>query len=1411
MAKTHIAAFTSLLLLAAPLPTFGEEPYDLPLANPRFADGVNDRGVPLGWSPYGSGGPSQKLDVTEVDDAPCLLLSDGDRNTEIGISQTFELKGGETYEVTAKVRRVEGVSPSGAYLQLRFLPSNQLVQTALQANSETVFSTVSVRGQAPPDTTQGVIYLYSHRGPTPQVLIREVRLQGGLPAPPPPPPPPVPPQYDKLKNLHLNISLVENGKPASAIIVPASGLYDAAAMKICRAIADRTGVELPILSEESELAGVPLRDNLIVLGNRSTNRTINALYDHYYCLADLKYPGPEGYILRTVHNPYGNGHSVVLVGASDLVGVDQGADALAKLLASAPASNGSLSLGWTMKTQLGKGVVPPTDIRQFETWEASRGYGSIGYFGWCSISKHMAMYYMTGNEASAREVLRLSFPDEQAIRDIEAIDGERIENKHDPLAGFYHYNAHMAILFWDLIEESPLFTDEQRLKITNAFARQLNHRKGEGVYGRTKAPSSVGSRHGQWAAISLYCLGRYFNKDYPDPVWAQCVRGGELSFAPLHHHAWIAGESDNLFWYCTGIAPIFTYLALTGDRVPLENGVVGQLLRGQEALISGRDRDWALNSASIGMLNKAAYLTGDGRWIDYRERTGVDASLFRLGQSFWPDESLPPQPPEDLVGRWNIDRIPEPAWESRGSGLPLKQSFYFGSFRSAPDATGDFILLDGFNGASRNPYHTFDILELRLDGDTILDGYHNQVLTSADGMVEPVVPMDAALLHAGVVGPTATAVAEVPGTPFCNWRRSLAQHTGQYALIVDDLTFRTDSRNMSVSTSWEIPGGRWDDKLQAVRCPGSELHSGNIQAVDGRGIVTMTWNGAVERDAHRVAFYLIGRPGEGAEQGLACTQVANNAAALALPQPAIAVVGNYEQTKAALAVVAQDHLHGHALTSAGVDSNLVSSDAPIEIDWDFLAGTVHVVAEQPTRLKLAVADARVLRMNGKPVQDTVLPPGRHTITGATLEPDLQASLTTSLERILADGKKRRDEQLAARDKAPDLEVREAPVQFSCNVDGKIADMAAFHTGSGTRLAVAAGNNVQLLNLDGKTVGTLQADGAVRVIHWWPEPGLLLAGCVDEKVIAFDLEGRRKWTFVSQMDPAVYEAAKTYWFKSAPGHEGIHGLHTGRFDDNKSRCFVGSACTLEILDETGTLVKRTPVFWGPGRRFILVDGPEGTRNLLIARQPNGTDFLSIVNSRSMTVTGRGYYDVPAGHSFVSGWSAQNRTGLFRDDLDGDGRPEVATAINGTWNRVTIYTENGTPRYNAQFGPGPRGTPRARVRDMDIADVNGDGQKEILIGLSEGLVVCLNHTCGKVWATRLPSPPASLRHAGTQGGPPIVVGCEDGTVIALDALGEPMQIGQVTGRPWHMTTIDTDSGPLTVLGTEKGEVKAFTISE
>ncbi len=117
----------------------------------------------------------------------------------------------------------------------------------------------------------------------------------------------------------------------------------------------------------------------------------------------------------------------------------------------------------------------------------------------------------------------------------------------------------------------------------------------------------------------------------------------------------------------------------------------------------------------------------------------------------------------------------------------------------------------------------------------------------------------------------------------------------------------------------------------------------------------------------------------------------------------------------------------------------------------------------------------------------------------------------------------------------------------------------------------------------------------------------------------------------------------------------------------------------------------------------------------------------------------------------------------------------------------------------------------MRDMDVADLNGDGKKEILVGTSEGLVVALTHQCQRVWSTRLPSPPLSIKCVTPRGAklPSIVIGCDDGTVSMLDQQGQLIRLGKVTGRPTQIETLNIPSGPLAVLATDKGEIKGFKI--
>ena len=1577
-----------MLLLCAATSVRARE-VEIPLQNPSFDLGPQGNGVPQGWLLYGGSGKNQKLGVAEpgIESGRALLIEDGDPAAEIGVQQTFPLDGDLLYRATLKVRRLLGRSSHGAYLQLRFLPSGRKVQVGLTASGVAQWTEISVRGSAPPDTTQGIIYLYTHKAPTPALIVDDLRLMSLGKAPPPveapaapKAPPPVPELkrhvYRELKDLHLTTHLVRARRAAITIVVPASGVYDGEGTAIQGAVAKLTGVVLPVATDGSAEAEVPVKRNLIVLGNRSTSKTVNSLYDRFYTLLDLKYPGPAGHVLRTLHNPFGNGFNVILVGASDLTGMRAATKDLVDRLAAHPRTKDDVSLGWTMQIKLGNGVQVPTDVEA--TWDDSITYGSY-YFGWQNISKRMAAYYMTGDPSYAREAVRLAFPDERTLKEVGA--DTRIQNKKEPLVGPYEYNAPMMILFWDLIEESPVFTDAERLRITNAFARQLVDGTGyiRNSYKLRAPPNAVGSRHSQWGAITLYCLGRYFQKDYPSPVWAQCVRGAKLSFASLHKHAWVHGEGDWIRCYNSGtLNPIFTYLVLSGDRKPLDNGVIAKLLRAQETLFSGKPKDPYLENASLGFLHKAAYLTGDGRWLHYRDRTGMDTSVFRLGQSFWPGRTPKPEEPVDNVGKWNVHQLPGPAWRVRGrdSGLKLDESFYFGAFRSSCDATGDHILLDGYNGVYRNPYHAFAILDLRLSGTTLLKGYRNQVLTSADGMVEPKVAMDAALLYRNVLGGTAIAVGEVPRSAYCNWRRTIAQRVGRYAVVADDLMFRADTDNMKVTMTWQPVNGAWqpernaaviwgaaagtvppdwihrkalvaectsepdgpdmlakldtiDIMLLRARAPGAWLEmpfllKGTVRGecfvdlvnyvdrgtvrfyVDGRrvgkdylhhsgtatrvrvplgrcdlapgkhalrvesmarqpevdtcyvglvgltirpdtvahgkraspfelrpadrlpvaerGALRMAWVGRARKGGHRTFFALLARSSPDPEQPLACIRLADNAAAMRLPEPAIAVVRKYEGTNAELAIIAADHLHGHNMLSANADGVLLSADAPLDVDWDFAREVVQIDAAGPAVLSLALETPTGVKHEGAPAEMSVaenglsvlrLSTGHHVLTGAEPVRRARARLRERLPALLAraEAERRRLPEPGAASAATKpvgpqlrgsaaLELAKSP----------IVDLLAIPTEGGEIICAAAGKTVNLLTPGGDRIRMLTTDGQIRMLHWWREHRLLLVGCVDEKVIAFELGGRRRWVFVSKMAPEVKPMAKPYWEKTARGHEGIHGLHTGAFLNGKSQCFVGSACTLEIIDENGALVQRQVVFWGPASKFLLVSGPDESVNLLIARSPNGSDSLAVFNSRTGRL-GRSFHQVPVGHTFVGGWMAQNRVALVHEDLDADGTGEVISATNGTWNRVTVYAEDGSPLHNAQFGPGAR-APARNIRGVDVADLGGDGAKEIVVGLSGKLVVALDSKCEKIWAKAMRSVPSVVKCVARQGsaGHWIAVGCGDGSVQLLDGRGQCAWTAEVTGMPTELAAARGagDAAHLLV-GTDKGEVQIFAVPE
>jgi hypothetical protein len=111
---------------------------------------------------------------------------------------------------------------------------------------------------------------------------------------------------------------------AAALVIPDRPAYLALAQRIQSAIHQQTGSQLPLYRDTQVDPWLPPPQNLILLGNLLENRLFAPLYARRKTFVDNRYPGKGGYVLQTVHDPWGSGCNVIVVGGSDSRGVALG-------------------------------------------------------------------------------------------------------------------------------------------------------------------------------------------------------------------------------------------------------------------------------------------------------------------------------------------------------------------------------------------------------------------------------------------------------------------------------------------------------------------------------------------------------------------------------------------------------------------------------------------------------------------------------------------------------------------------------------------------------------------------------------------------------------------------------------------------------------------------------------------------------------------------------------------------------------------------------------------------------------------------------------------------------------------------------------------------------------------------------
>jgi hypothetical protein len=1178
-----------------------------------------------------------------------------------------------------------------------------------------------------------------------------------------------------------------------------------------------SGVQLSVLPDTTKPEEILKTNNVIVLGNMGTNDFIKTLYRQWYTFLDTKYPGKGGYVVRTLHNPYGTGHNVLLLGGSDDKGVQQAIDVFNSLL----KPGNPMKIGRLMEIKLGTGIIPPEldeespglgALSWADSFRKLPGGGATGYepatfFGWNPISIAGVLYYMTGQKKYLDAFKSMAMPDPRNIP-LPNKTSDAFNDPLDPLVKNDHYRSHFVDCVWDLIEESPLFTDQERLFITNKLMQHQHECDPDNTYSK-----SNGDRHAMWHMLSIYTGSRYFAKYYPEQRWTQRLENVRRAFRSLiNNPTW--GVRDTLSWVATSTEPVFEFFMFDGFEEFVESGTAVTMMRALEVLMTGAIKDDYNQAVPISLLHKAAFMTGESKYIWMVRKLNFDFDRFRIGQSYWPMEGLAINPPTDLVGRVSVFPLAKTYWEQIGKVIPEDQGFQILSYRSGLTDKDDYLFLDGFSGMGRNPYHLNTISHLRMfGGKAILDGYGNDVDVLYDGSVNGLVPRAAVLVDSFAANDSVYMHSLVPDMNSAVWHRRVFYRKDNSCIVLDDLT-PAMSGEFDMTCTWGLGG--------VVE----KTAKGNRQIDIGNGIHLASADHDLDFvDAHTVRESVSGRIAQGG-----AVFFANIFSSVSSPRniekidtgvyhvsgssPAITGVGDFVLDNM---TVRADFIYldkavlflagGKEFTLNG--KRIFSSDRPVALSVDLVSNELIVDADKGALIDLGCV--------GKACHFD-LAVGQHKL------PDVQLDIVvkTAIEHaVINENSSSSIKETIIPMGLSSMTLEERKKDWSVQLEAKITHIVPslhFPVSGLLWVATEGRDSSELVGVssDGQVKIRIPCDSSLLAL--WPAKSssqagyfAVLAGFKDDTVRAFSESGKEVWRFKAELYPDFriggrYDAP---WFTDPNppyNKRGIQSIIVGYFwGHGTEEMAIGRACTVEFRNLAGELLARVPTRWGNNSELAAARmNVKGTDNpiVLAGKDYTGNPQLSGISSDYMNISDSLYSDLPTGYIDMHAWLQRGMNHLIVDDLHGDGIAEVIYTLSGHWNELRVYNGlTAKPLWLRYYGPGQ--SQDDFMRALQVSDLNKDGVKEICTGTKKGRVNAFSCGGDGLWSKQLPAPIKKM--CAPKSGCGLFVGLEDGGGHMLDSQGKQSYIAQ------EETSIDAVFclDDTVFIGTATGKFSAWSV--
>ncbi|MCK5805061.1 MAG: hypothetical protein KAI66_19665, partial [Lentisphaeria bacterium] len=600
------------------------------------------------------------------------------------------------------------------------------------------------------------------------------------------------------KRLYPNTVLVSEGKAQAMIVTPGGAPWEPLAAEIVSAVKEATGVELPVVLADTITDEAMHERNAIVLGTIVDNQRLLYPYSHSLVFADGLFPGPGGFELRTVHDPWGTGKNLVCIGASDAAGARRGVDAfratispdaelvIPRLLEVKLTGRALASYGKTFTT------APDEKWEQSQKDSCEKHLRTAGTRGLFSRAQGIARTYaITRREEYARMfVWMIQRTYKNYLSDPKTYGG--------PWGMDSDFHIFGVIPGWDAVEESSEVTDEERLEVTRILFRWVSE---IGPRKTAKASSKrVRFNHQTFPALGCLYAGQYFSRYYDCVEGDQWIKVADGTFLYQLNATKPHCDCNSYQWhtlhhvirYCLG-RPNLDYFKNGGVRNNADYAILTMNNLGYQVPY-GDIGGWGPIGGELHMLRAAEWFLRDGRfqWALNKKK----AIRPRPAYSDFTVNTVDPVEPTDLIGTrlWPLDKL---WYDSFGGKKVVDQNRAFDkiAFRNGFDPEDQYLLLDGLSVGGHGHMDGNSVLQWTennrvwlADVDYIksLPKYHNGVLILKDGQSTKIpgfceLENFADLPTAGI---SRTVLRNYAGV---DWHRSIVWLKGQAFLCIDQM------------------------------------------------------------------------------------------------------------------------------------------------------------------------------------------------------------------------------------------------------------------------------------------------------------------------------------------------------------------------------------------------------------------------------------------------------------------------------------------------------------------------------------------------------------------------------------------------------------------------------------------------